>query len=128
MEGRLGDEVVSTATLVVGPVGAGAGSPGSPQGASPRQGPGAWSAPRWEDAGLGAGVACRDADERPQQQESPRQAERHLQTRAWASASKWGVETASARATPPQHHSASATTSRRLLRFDRACRGRECMP
>ncbi len=97
-EGRSGEP----AALAVGPGGAVFGRLGLPQGASPRQGPGPSSVSRWEAKGIDAGVRCRDAEERPQQHESPRQRVAHLHLWAWDSASNPGDETDSARTVSPR--------------------------
>ncbi len=66
------------ATRAVGPGGVEVGSPGSPQGASPRQGLEGSFVSRRDGAGADSGSRWWDAEERPQQHESPRQREAHL--------------------------------------------------
>lgn len=128
VSGRQDGEMMSAAALAVGPGGVELGSPGSPQGASPRQGPVSSLVSRREGTGIDAGVRWREAEERPQQHDSPRQREAHLQSRAWDSASKRGFAIASPRAISPRPSSAAASTSRRLLGTDRVCARLGCMP
>jgi hypothetical protein len=64
-----------------------------------------------------------EVDERPQQQEVVRHRTAHLQTRAWASASKPGDEFNPAAVDSPPHSSAIANTSSRLRRDGREDKG-----
>lgn len=120
--GRRDEAVKITAARVLGPGGVEVGRPGSPQGASPRQGPDASLDSRREGRGGVAGAIPRCAEGRPQQHESPRQ-ELHLHCRAWVSASNWGAVIASPRAISPRPRSATAIATSRLLRGIRGDRG-----
>ena len=121
--GSRDEEEMRAAALAPGPVGVAVGSPGSPQGAAPRQGPeSSRDSPRAGTAVDGASGRRADTD-RPQQHDSPRHRVAHLQCRAWASASNVGVAIESPRANSPRPKSATAIASSRLHRTDRKYRG-----